>query len=162
MPSTHKLIFVASILMIAATFSEAFAESEVDQLTVFATGNDNYIRAVAVGDVDALMKHYAQDAIQMPPGAPNIVGAVAIRQSWEAYFAEYEVIEAESWVDEVIVSDDRAFAHGHYTQKARSRTSGFVVRESGRFAESAKRLHDGTWIMTSEIWNLEGPLVKED
>ncbi len=137
-------------------------ESEVDHLAVFTAGNDDYIRSVEAEDVDALMKYYAHDAVQMPPSAPNITGVAAIRKSWEAYFTEYEVLKAESWVDEVIVSGDKAFARGHFTQKARFRASGAIFRETGRFAESAKRLPDGTWVMTTEIWNFEGPPVQED
>ena len=162
MPSIHILIFLTSIVMTAVTFPKAFAESEVDHLAIFAAGNDDYIRAVEAEDVDALMKFYARDAVQMPPGAPNISGIDEIRAAWEVYFAEYEVLEAESWVDEVIVSSDRAFARGHFTQKSRSRASGAIFRETGRFAESAKRLSDGTWVMTTEIWNSQGPPVPED
>ncbi len=128
--------------------------TEEDHFAVFTAGNNDYIQNVAAGDVDALMAHYADDAIQMPPGAPNIVGVAAIRAGWEAYFAEYEVIEAVSFIDGVTVTGDRAFAWGHYSQTDRNRADGTISTEHGRFAESDRRGPDGRWIMEVEIWNL--------
>jgi len=145
------------ILMLTSGSSKpGWAESpEQDYFAVFTASNENYIRLVAAGDVDGLMKHYAVDAIQMPPGAPTIYGADKIRESWEAYFAEFEVLEAASFIDDVVVTGDRAFAYGHYTSTARRKADGTIYYESGRFAESDRRHEDGSWIMMVEIWNYD-------
>ena len=58
-----------------------------------------------------------------------------IRESWEAYFAEFEVLEAASFIDDVVVTGDRAFAYGHYTSTAHRMADGTIYHESGRFAE---------------------------
>ncbi len=151
------------LMLTTGSFKLGWAESpEEDYFAVFTASNENYIRLVAAGDVDGLMKHYAVDAIQMPPGAPTIYGAKKIRESWEAYFTEFEVLEAASFMDDVVVTGDTAFAYGHYTSTARRKADGTIYHESGRFAESDRRLEDGTWIMMVEIWNYDQAADLED
>jgi ketosteroid isomerase-like protein len=137
-------------------FRPVWAESpDEDYLAIFTALNQNYIRLVAAGDVDGLMKYYASDAIQMLPGTPTIYGADKIRKSWEDYFADFEVLEATSFIDSVEVTGDRAFAIGHYTSTARSKVDGTIYHESGRFA-------DGTWIIVVEMVNYDQDVEIED
>jgi len=70
-------------MLVAGSAELAGAEpTEEDCFALFAASNENYIQAVAKGDVDGIMRHYAIDAIQTPPGAkqmaPFIVKAGAL------------------------------------------------------------------------------------
>ena len=44
--------------------------------------NANAVRWYAAGDVDSLVSIFAEDAWQMPPNSPPLVGRVAIREFW--------------------------------------------------------------------------------
>ena len=48
--------------------------------------NAKAIRAYATGDVEALASIVAEDACQMPPNLPAVVGRTAIREFWRAAF----------------------------------------------------------------------------
>lgn len=48
--------------------------------------NGKAIRAYATGDVDALASIVAEDAWQMPPNLPAVVGRSAIRDFWRVAF----------------------------------------------------------------------------
>lgn len=153
----------AILVLAMGSLNPGWAEPpKEDHFAIFTASNNDYIRLVAEADVDGLMKHYASDAIQMPPGAPTIHGADKIRESWKAYFAEFEVLEAASYIDGVVVTGDRAFAYGHYTTTARAKSEGAIYHESGRFAESDRQLEDGTWVMEVEIWNYDRAAGKDD
>ena len=48
--------------------------------------NDKAMRAYATGDADALAAIVAEDAWQMPPNLPAVVGRAAIRDFWRNAF----------------------------------------------------------------------------
>jgi uncharacterized protein (TIGR02246 family) len=48
--------------------------------------NAKAIRAYAAGDAEALASIVAEDAWQMPPNLPPVVGRTAIREFWRAAF----------------------------------------------------------------------------
>jgi len=123
---------------------------------IFTKGNQDYIEAVAAEDVDKLMTFYADNAVQISPSIPIIHGADNIRVIWVAFFSDFEVLEATSTIDEVIVVGRRAFARGQYTMTYQSIIDGTIYREAGRFAESSRQLEDGQWVMTTEI-SSQGP-----
>ena len=138
------------------------AKTKGNFFEIFSKGNQEYIEAVAAEDVDKLMTFYADNAVQISPSIPIIKGADKIRVAWETFFSDFEVLEATSTIDEVIVVGRRAFARGQYTMTYQSIIDGTIYREAGRFAESSLELEDGQWVMTTEISNEGPPIEKEN
>ncbi len=75
------ITFVILMLTLAAANHGWSASTEEDHFAAFTESNNEYIRQMAAGDIDALMKHYASDAIQIPPGAPTIKSSEPIEKS---------------------------------------------------------------------------------
>ncbi len=158
------VVFLLAALLVGCGKDEIVqnAQTKGKFFEIFTKGNQDYIEAVATGDVDKLMTFYSDNAVQISPGIPIIQGADNIRVVWETFFSDFEVLKATSGIDEVIVVGRRAFARGHYTMTYQSIVDGTIYSESGRFAESSRRLEDGQWVMTTEISNLGPPAEKEN
>lgn len=160
----------SGVICLLATLLVGCGQAEIIQnvqtkgkfFEIFTKGNQDYIEAVAAEDLDKLMTFYADNAVQISPSIPIIQGADNIRVEWEAFFSDFEVLEATSTIDEVIVVGRRAFARGHYTMTYQSVIDGTIYREAGRFAESSRQLKDGQWVMTTEISNQGPPAEREN
>ncbi len=70
----------------------------------------------AEGDIEGIMSYHATNAIQMPPEAPPVVGAEAIRAAWQGML-DTEGLELTWGPTEAIVapSGDMAYDYGTAT-----------------------------------------------
>ena len=76
----------------------------------------SWVADFAEGDIEGIMSYHAAEAIQMPPGAPPVVGAEAVRAAWQGMI-DTEGLEATWEPTEVIVapSGDMAYDYGTLT-----------------------------------------------
>ncbi|MCH7920894.1 MAG: DUF4440 domain-containing protein [Planctomycetes bacterium] len=76
----------------------------------------SWVADFAEGDIEGIMSYHATNAIQMPPGAPPVVGAEAVRAAWQGMI-DTEGLEATWEPTEVIVapSGDMAYDYGTLT-----------------------------------------------
>jgi uncharacterized protein (TIGR02246 family) len=115
--------------------------------------NQQYIELHPEGEVDRLMTLYTDDALLMPPGSPPLEGLEEIRAHWSDFFDDWEVLEATSIIDEVILSEDWAYARGHYSETLRAKDSDARVVDSGSFSGIWRRQRDGSWKIARDMWN---------
>jgi ketosteroid isomerase-like protein len=52
----------------------------------------SYFEAFGRGDVDAILAHYAEDAVFMPAGAPSVVGLTALRAAYERTLTRVRIL----------------------------------------------------------------------
>ena len=110
---------------------------------------------LVAGDVDTLMSLYDENAVLLPPNESPLHGKAAIRTSWEAFFADWDTIEARSVIDEIIVFGDWAYGHGHYRGRSRSKADGAVVSEALKFSGMWRRKSDGGWVIARDMFNMD-------
>ncbi len=103
-------------------------------------------------DLDAMMSIYAEDARELLPGMPPIVGIEAIREFYAGLIEEYPRFEHEFEIAEIIVTDsgDLAVTRGTYrfTPDGRRRDE----YESGKYV-GVWRKRDGEWRLYLNISN---------
>ena len=119
------------------------------------------VRAYAAGDVDALASLVAEDAWQMPPNAPALVGREAIRAYWR------QALTWGKWdfnlqVQKVDVSGPLAIERGKYVLKF---TAGPGAppglpsfEDRGNYLVHWRREADGQWRAVADAPVSEVPL----
>lgn len=100
------------------------------------------------GNIDGMMAIYANDAVLLPPGAPEMRGRAAIRQFWSGLVAAKPHVTLNT--QQVIESGDMATEIGTYELIIGGKT------ETGKYALTWRRAN-GEWRAIVDIFNSNGP-----
>jgi ketosteroid isomerase-like protein len=108
--------------------------------------------AAAAEDLDTIMAMYADDAVEMPPGVPTIVGKPAIRADYEFLFANYD-LQHVTKVVQLEIQGTLSVERGDYSMLV------VPADGSGAFVETGKHLIvrrwiNGSWLNVMETWNV--------
>jgi ketosteroid isomerase-like protein len=119
------------------------------------TGLREWMSAYNAGDMDAVMKRYAPDAVVMPPESPAYVGAEKVREIWTEGSTSLRdeglaVLIRDG--SEVGVSGDIAWHSGAYFYK----TNAGGEEAGGYFLEILGK-RDGQWQVTRIMWTTDHP-----
>ncbi len=106
------------------------------------------------GNLDGVMALYADDAVQMPPNNPIIIGKDSLRSGFEEFFAA-NTIELSGTVEDIGVSGDWAFLRLSYTQSITPKDGGDTTPEVGKWVLILERQADDSWRITTDIWNAD-------
>jgi uncharacterized protein (TIGR02246 family) len=117
------------------------------------TVREDWNRAYSAGDLERLMRLYAEDAVSMPPGAPALVGKAAIRADLAGFLAANRVHETAA-VQDVMISGDLAVERAAYRAEITSKAGRRTV-ERGKHMVAYRRGPDGRWRVRWEIWNAD-------
>ena len=102
-------------------------------------------RTFSAGDLDAGMAVFADDAVIMGQGSPDVVGTPTIREMYAQMMEAFD-IEAVLSTEEIEVLGDLAYERGTYTLKLTDKASGQVVADvENRHIHMLKREPDGAW-----------------
>lgn len=120
-----------------------------------------YDRALNEGNAEALASLFADDAVMMPPNEPVIAGRAAILKR-HAYLFDTVSLRHSLKSDEQVVADTWAFDRGRYNMSVIPFREGQSCKEKGNYVTIFKRQTDGTWKISTDIWNCsqETPLPK--
>jgi ketosteroid isomerase-like protein len=141
---------LVALLVVSCTSRE---EQLARDKSAIIEGNQYYIGLHVNEEVDKLMELYEEDGMLLPPGREPVAGKSAIRAEWESLFAQFDIISAESVMDEVLVSGDLAYERGHYKVVMHDRVSGEETIEQGRFSGILRRGSDGKWRTLRDMYN---------
>jgi uncharacterized protein (TIGR02246 family) len=107
------------------------------------------------GDLEAVLRQYADDAILMPPNSASLSGQAGVRTFYEAAFSRFR-FEVSFDADEAQVSGDWAFVRGFINGR-------FVAKND----EAPRKLHEkfimvlhrqkDAWNIFRIIWNSSEP-----
>jgi ketosteroid isomerase-like protein len=130
---------------------ESVMPRPTDEETEIRKCLDELVRASCANDIEALMSHYAPDAIVFDIRPPHrIASANAYRRNFEAWFASvdgpinYDVHELL-----VTVRDDVAFCHG--LSRVRSKRANGEKADYWVRVKSGLRKVGGRWSITEPI-----------
>ncbi|MGD2069685.1 MAG: SgcJ/EcaC family oxidoreductase [Gemmatimonadota bacterium] len=110
------------------------------------------VTALNAGDLPALSAFYTDDAIQLPPDRPPVVGWEAIRSSLERELREVTV-EAVVDVREVSVAGGLAYALGRHRIRVTSRGGGPGEVTEGSWLDVLRRGEDDSWRIARSAWS---------
>jgi ketosteroid isomerase-like protein len=99
----------------------------------------------------------ADDAIEMPPDGPALVGRDAIVQAMTDYFNEFTATQTAT-TDEVSVHGDLAVMHGTWTVTEEPKAGGESQTRSGKWLEVLRRQADGSWKTWRWMWNQQSAM----
>jgi ketosteroid isomerase-like protein len=117
---------------------------EQNQATFIERGN--------AGDVDGVMMCCSDDIVMMPPNAPAVVGAVAVRAWFEGFFEQFEA-NLTTATEDLVVDGDLAYARRSFAWTVTPKAEGEPIHESGKTVLIYKRDAGGTWKAALDIWN---------
>jgi len=103
------------------------------------------------GDVEAILRAYAPDAVLLPPNSPAIQGIPAIRQLWKSLLvAGYR--NATLQFDQIQHWGDVALVMGRYTVEISS-IPGTLAVDRGSYVGHWRRMADGQFRVTLSLWS---------
>ena len=112
-----------------------------------------FIRHANAGDATGLTgAFYTADAVLLPPGAPRLDGAEAIRGFWQA-FGDGGVRDVSIETSEVV---EAGYGIGTYTCTLPT-ASGERIRDTGKYLVVYRRQPDGSWRVIADQFNSDLP-----
>lgn len=145
---------IISSLAVALLFLAACYQPPATDSSLGAAHSEKWEDLLNAGDVEGLVSLYTEDARVMPPNSPMKVGREAVREEFGAMVAagmSGDLVSIESRA-----AGDIAFNIGTYELRI-----GDGVVDTGKWIETWERGEDGTWRISSDIWNSDNPPAKE-
>jgi uncharacterized protein (TIGR02246 family) len=115
-----------------------------------------HVAALNAGDAQAWAAQFTDEAVQMPPNAPENVGRPKIA-SWSQAFLDQFRVHFALAVDEVRVLGEWAFERGSYNINLTSKAGGPPMQDIGKYLTIYQRKPWDTWRMARDIWNSNNP-----
>lgn len=116
--------------------------------------------AIEAGDITGYLAAYLDDAVWMPPHAPEIVGkenaAVRLKQVLDQVSVD-QVIQDE---EHVMMSTDHVAERGKYAFSVTPKAGGAPRQETGNFMVIWKKDADGKWKIGWEMWTTARPVAE--
>ncbi len=154
----------AAVLLLSLVLATPVSGSREDAdrvRGVIERHNANAVRWYAAGDVDSLVSIFAEDAWQMPPNNPALVGREAIRTYWREALA-WGKWDFKLQVQKVDVSGPLAVERGKYILKF---TAGPGAppgmpsfEDRGNYLVHWRREPDGQWRLAADAPVSEVPM----
>ena len=155
--SVVTVAVVAAVGGIATAQTTAARPTLEQDLAAIAEFNKRYLGAINNEDIATLSSLTTEDHIMLAPGRPPTVGKAANDAANGRVFQQFDIVE--TWTPlETVVSGDLAYQRGTYTVDATPKTGGGKPspQARGNFLRIYRRMPDGQWRMTRDMFNSEG------
>lgn len=116
--------------------------------------SENWEAMLNAGDIDGLVAVYTEDTRVMPPNGSIKIGRTAVREEFGAMIAAGMQIDLQS-IDSK-AAGDVAYNVGTYALSINGETI-----DKGKWIETWDRGADGTWRISSDIWNSDNPAPEQ-
>jgi len=108
------------------------------------------------GDVDGWLDLFSEDVVFMAPDQTVGEGKESIR-AVVAPLLEQFIVEESTFLDEIQVSGDLAFARGTREFRATPKAGSDTMEQRVKFVHILRRQGDDTWRFSRWIWNGDSP-----
>jgi uncharacterized protein (TIGR02246 family) len=161
--TTNVPVVVAAVVLASAILGAQAngdsASTDVENIRQVSAAIDS---AFVTGDAAAMAALVTEDAVWMPPEESTITGRAAIQKRYTKLFSElrsrFENVSHSLEVDEVRVCGDWAISRGRYRLELTLVNVPRTVVITGKNVHTYQRLSDGSWLITSDIWNTDAPV----
>jgi ketosteroid isomerase-like protein len=143
-------------LLAAAICSIALPALAADESGRIRAGTASWMQSFNSGNAGGVVALYADDAVLMPPNAPQARGVAAIKEAIakEIAGAKKGGLTLSVGTEEVGIAGDMAWHAGTYFAKDK----GGKVVDAGKFLEAWEK-KNGKWRMVRDMWNSDGALA---
>jgi ketosteroid isomerase-like protein len=148
--ATRTSLIAAGLAWYAVAATPAIAAGNSAAVAAIRANSAAFLKAYNSGDADAVLTHFEESAVAMPPGALTVRGRAEIRQFVEKGIAGAKangITLALGSEDEVGVSGDLGWHSGPFTASK----SGTII-DTGKYLETWHK-SGGQWRMIRRIWN---------
>jgi uncharacterized protein (TIGR02246 family) len=128
-------------------------DADVEAITQL---NVDLIEAFNAGDVSAAVALVMDDAADLPPRRPAVIGKEAIREFLQSDVDRFSM----HFVDEIVeieVAGDLAVIWTNYTVTLTPKDGGEPIESNGKWLKVLKRQPDGSWKYSRNMWNSDHP-----
>jgi len=161
MRKNHLLSGIVIAVTLVGIFGceQEVLDTHTDDEQAIRTAEIEAVRALNAGDIDGYMAAYPKHSSWLPPNAPMVRGAQAIREL-ATKLAANPGFEFHVQLDtvEIASAGDQAYLVGFY-QLTLNDSSGNPVTDHGKFVEVWKKHPDNTWNHELAIWNSDDPPI---
>lgn len=113
----------------------------------------SYEEAVIEEDTETWLALWHAEGVQLPPGAPPVVGKERISAAIETSYSQFDWQEFDIEVDETVVSGDVGYARGTYTASKVPRAGGERISIDGKYMAIFRQDDNGEWTIYRDISN---------
>lgn len=146
---TYALLFVLGLSLALLSCAKPPTEENISQ--AIAEVRSRYTEAYNRGDAAAVAALFTEDAKLLPPDTTMVSG----KQGIQAFYAPLGTgVLSDFTVEsmEVHHGGDLAYDMGTYSQKVQP-AGGQSFEEKGKYLAISRRQADGSWKLTTLIWN---------
>ncbi|TVQ28862.1 MAG: nuclear transport factor 2 family protein [Spirochaetaceae bacterium] len=151
-----SLLYVVSLVIVGLLIGGCATTGRVDpdlvRMEIEAIFAD-YSAAANAEDTDAWIALWDVDGIQMPPGAPAVVGRDAIYQRVRPVHQMMDLEGFSITVEEVEAAGPWAYARGVYTVSMTPKAGGATNRINGKYLTVFRRQPDGSLRIYRDCFN---------
>jgi len=157
-------VICLSIILLSACAPQA--EPVVDESTSIEADveaikkvNVDLINAFNASDAATAVALVMDDAVDLPPNRPAVIGKEAIRSFVQSDFDRFTMNFADEIV-EIEVAGDLAYIWTNYTVTLTPKDVGKPIGNNGKWLKVLRRQPDGSWKFSRNIWNSDNPPPK--
>lgn len=120
---------------------------------------NQYAAACNAGDFEGWLALWAEEGVQMPPGAPTRVGREQIREGMQQAFEAMDLALDLHAIEDVHVAGDRALTRCTYSLKLTPKAGGDAIdaMPRGKALTLYARQADGSWRIVYDCFNSSLP-----
>ncbi len=148
-----KVCIFTGMTLLGGCSSQEEANLEADTAAI----NDIWVQSASslnAGDIDRWVSFWTEDAVQMPPNEPPVIGKDQIRV-WIKDVSDQFTFNMDITNEEVGVAGDWAFSRGIYTVTLTPKEGGQPVFIDGKYITIFARQPDGSWKRHRDIFNYD-------
>lgn len=152
------LIVLLLITAISCSQQDKKADVEADKAAIKEVLNQ-YAIAVNSGNFDLWISLWADNGVQLPPGAPSRTGIAQITEGMKPAFDQMILDIKITSVEEVRVFGDMGLTRCSYTLAATPKAGGdkIILEPDGKALTLYERQSDGTWKVAYDCFNSNTP-----
>lgn len=122
--------------------------------------NKARVAALAAGDVEKYLAAYEDDAVWIPPHAPEIVGKEVASARIKPIFAQISIETTSEDSEHIATGSDWIAERGRYVSTITPKKGGESRQDGGNFIMLWHRGKDGAWRISWEMWTSAQPLIE--
>jgi uncharacterized protein (TIGR02246 family) len=126
-------------------------------LEAIAALREKNLAAINASDVSTLLTTFTDDVVWLPDDQPPVVGMAALEAWATPIYEQFDFVDAEGTVKEVVVVGDWAFEWGLITGTMRLLEGGEDMQADLKYIYIYGRQPDGSWLCAYDIVNKNVP-----
>ena len=150
------ILMVLMLLVILGCGKQSEVGDVEADISAINNNIEQYTSSMNAGDLDRWISLWADDAIQMAPDAPAVIGKEQIRAKYESIFPLF-IFKMTIANEDVKIGGDLAVSHGNYTVSMTPKAGGETIVIDGKYLSIEERQADGSWKIIRSCFNDNAP-----